>query len=469
MTKPENKQIILSSVFILMLIFISNQADSQSNTWSKVYGGPNPEFGKESIQTSDGGFIVLVTEVDFGGSNYKTKLLKVDNIGQLIWQKGIDSSFEGTSIVQSIDNNFFIAGRGNGFAGLIKTDNNGNVLFKRMYQFSAFFTRIRNASDNGLLLCGYVGSSYRAYLIKTDLNGLQEWQSNIIGLPAIVYDVCETPTAYCVTGAITLNGVTRLLLSRLTKSGDTVWVKTFGGSGSEEWGTRILYSHEGTFSIGGTKQISQITKASFNICDTNGVRLNQQLYSGIFSVTDMTNANNGFALVGRSSVVLEKIQFVKIDFNGIARVNLTMNSSSSTADYCRSIERTSDGGFLVGGFTGPESNTDVLLIRSDSMGSAPIGINEYLTETPSDFLLFQNYPNPFNGTTIVKFDLTQSGNSTLKIYDVSGKFIKLVLNRYLNSGQHSVRIDLDNLPSGIYFYELASSNLSTTKSMILVK
>ncbi len=89
---------------------------------------------------------------------------------------------------------------------------------------------------------------------------------------------------------------------------------------------------------------------------------------------------------------------------------------------------------------------------------------------PSSFSLSQNYPNPFNPSTIIKFSLAQSGNVSLRIYNIMGQLVKTVLdNVYRNKGDYNYQVTMDNLSSGIYFYTLIQGNQQITQKMVFMK
>jgi hypothetical protein len=85
------------------------------------------------------------------------------------------------------------------------------------------------------------------------------------------------------------------------------------------------------------------------------------------------------------------------------------------------------------------------------------------------FNLSQNYPNPFNPTTTIRFDVRTAGNVLLKVFDVLGREVEVIVNDFLKSGSYSVQFSGDNLPSGVYYYELRAESFSETKRMLLVK
>jgi Secretion system C-terminal sorting domain len=92
---------------------------------------------------------------------------------------------------------------------------------------------------------------------------------------------------------------------------------------------------------------------------------------------------------------------------------------------------------------------------------------------PEKFNLSQNYPNPFNPTTSVNFDIPFDGNVTLKIFDMSGKEVKELVNEYRSAGFYNIQINGADLSSGTYFYNLTSAGnnqtFTSTKKMVLVK
>jgi hypothetical protein len=85
------------------------------------------------------------------------------------------------------------------------------------------------------------------------------------------------------------------------------------------------------------------------------------------------------------------------------------------------------------------------------------------------FNLLQNYPNPFNSTTNIRYTISQSGKVTLKVFDIMGKEITTLLNRYQESGSYDLIFQADDLASGIYFYQLQAGDFVATKKLILLK
>jgi hypothetical protein len=123
-------------------------------------------------------------------------------------------------------------------------------------------------------------------------------------------------------------------------------------------------------------------------------------------------------------------------------------------------------GSYVNGTGNGESLEPYVFIRSTITG---VGISQVSTEVPSNFSLSQNYPNPFNPTTNIKFAVSKSGFVTLKVYDMLGKEVAVLVNNNMTSGTYEYQFDASKLTSGIYFYNLKTDGFSETKKMMLIK
>lgn len=87
--------------------------------------------------------------------------------------------------------------------------------------------------------------------------------------------------------------------------------------------------------------------------------------------------------------------------------------------------------------------------------------------------LSQNYPNPFNPSTVISYNVTDNANVSIKVYDMTGREVRTLVNSFQNAGTYSVNFNATNLASGIYFYVLrvnsGSMEITKTMKMILTK
>ena len=90
-------------------------------------------------------------------------------------------------------------------------------------------------------------------------------------------------------------------------------------------------------------------------------------------------------------------------------------------------------------------------------------------QTPKDYFLDQNYPNPFNPRTIIKFSLPTSGFTTIKIYNSLGEEVAVLFDEESSVGVYKTEWNAAGFPSGIYFYQLRTTEYFETKKMLLMK
>jgi len=132
----------------------------------------------------------------------------------------------------------------------------------------------------------------------------------------------------------------------------------------------------------------------------------------------------------------------------------------------------------------PNSNgvfRDTLHIRSDTdtsriaqliilVGQTDSTVSSITEEyTPNEFVLEQNFPNPFNPKTTISYGIKERSFIELKIYDILGREVIILINREQNAGSYKIECDASELTSGIYFYRLKAGSFVETKKMLLMK
>lgn len=98
-----------------------------------------------------------------------------------------------------------------------------------------------------------------------------------------------------------------------------------------------------------------------------------------------------------------------------------------------------------------------------------ISIIELGNQFQYTFNLQQNYPNPFNPTTSISYTIKEMGLVTLKIFDVLGREVSVLVNEIKEPGKYSINFDASKLSSGVYIYLLNAGNFTSSKKMILTK
>ena len=95
-------------------------------------------------------------------------------------------------------------------------------------------------------------------------------------------------------------------------------------------------------------------------------------------------------------------------------------------------------------------------------------------EIPTEYSLSQNFPNPFNPSTTIRYSLPEACFVSLKVYNVLGQEVEILVNEYKNKGIYEVTFPavnetVKNLPSNIYIYRIVTEKYSASRKMILLK
>jgi photosystem II stability/assembly factor-like uncharacterized protein len=99
----------------------------------------------------------------------------------------------------------------------------------------------------------------------------------------------------------------------------------------------------------------------------------------------------------------------------------------------------------------------------------PTNIESDYSVIPDRFEVCQNFPNPFNPSTTIKFMIPRSGNVSLKIYNILGEEVAILISERLAAGSYEIQWDARNQASGVYLYQLTAGNFIKTGKMLLVK
>ncbi len=104
---------------------------------------------------------------------------------------------------------------------------------------------------------------------------------------------------------------------------------------------------------------------------------------------------------------------------------------------------------------------DTFVSNDDQIGSLP-------------FVMGQNYPNPFNPTTTISFNLLQSSNTSLRVYNLKGQLIRSLMDADVQAGQYQIVWDGKDdqgreVSSGLYLYQLKSGTKTVSRKMLLMK
>ncbi|MEO8513306.1 MAG: T9SS type A sorting domain-containing protein [Ignavibacteria bacterium] len=162
----------------------------------------------------------------------------------------------------------------------------------------------------------------------------------------------------------------------------------------------------------------------------------------------------------------KKKEYKKINDNRISKDDFFEKTSANEKDfiymYDYEDEPERDGVYYykLKGF----SANGQLLFEGDEIKIGITGIKNFKIE--------QNTPNPFNPTTNISYELFDASYVKLKVFDLIGKEIAVLVDASQTKGTYTVTFDASKysiLTSGIYFYKLETDKYSEVKKMILTK
>jgi len=218
--------------------------------WIRTFGGINSDYGRSIQQVFNDGYILIGTTASFGNNN-NAWLIKIDAEGNQEWDKTFGGSNDdfGSCIKQTIDGGYIIVGWTNSFGGgnndawLIKTDMQGNKEWDKTFggNENDIGYAVQQTIDGGYIIVGWTNSfgdgNYNVWLIKTDVEGNEEWDKPFGGSDSDRgYSVQQTTDGgYIITGETKSfgNGESDLWLIKTDAEGNEEWDKPFGGSDSD--------------------------------------------------------------------------------------------------------------------------------------------------------------------------------------------------------------------------------------------
>ena len=133
------------------------------------------------------------------------------------------------------------------------------------------------------------------------------------------------------------------------------------------------------------------------------------------------------------------------------------------------VFRKNQGLIYAEGETSKGPNTPYYFSWRAILVDAPVNVSEATTDFPACPVLLQNFPNPFNPTTQIKFAVRGSELVSLKIIDLLGREVAVLVNEEKPSGTYTATWDASNFPSGVYFYRLNVGSFVQTKKLVLMR
>ena len=509
--------IILVSLTILCLFNATSLISQVSIAWVARYdGGFGDDVGLALTVDNNGN--VYVTGNSYGNQTRRDLVvLKYSPAGANLWTKRIADTvnndyMSGSDIAIDVLNNVVVGG-----TGFYNYDTNGSLLWSNAdvgcYRMSLdtagnfyaiagqTFYITRKISPSGVLLWEEIYPEYQFIDIHVPRDICTDREQNILitgrsrepigtlfdyatlkysNAGNLIWErrynggnedqsyaiTCDDSNNVYVTGW-NRNSSTDIRTIKYSPDGDTLWQAVYDGGGFDV-GYDIEVDSLGNVYVGGVTNSSSYITIKYDIKGNllwSRVQASQQIpYSPVLKLDK--NRNVYMSFVSFRPGLYSNYAVVKYNNNGVQQWIGEYHNGGVGLNYVRDLDvDMNDNVYLTGQSDGGHGYS----IATVKFIQTPTAIDPISNSHPEGFKLHQNYPNPFNPTTTIKFDVRTSGTVVLKVYDVLGREVEVIVNEFLKSGSYSVQFSGDNLPSGVYYYELRAESFSETKRMLLVK
>ncbi len=477
-------------VLLICLLSVVTAFAQPDTLWTKTFGGSEDDKGRSVQQTSDGGYIIAGETCSFGVGNSDVWLIKIDASGTEQWSQTFGgSNYDGGwSVQQTSDGGYIITGgtesfgAGNEDVYLIKIDATGSQLWSQTFGGSDgdWGCDVEQTSDGGYIIVGYTWSLSAGissiYLIKTDEEGIEEWSQTLGGSDWDVgKSVKQTSDGGYIIAGFTDSygaGSSDAYLIKTDASGNQQWSQTFGGSDTD-CGESVHPTSDGGYIVAGFTYSfgAGYTDVYLIKTDASGIEQWNQTFGGAgydYGFSVQQTSDGGYIIAGYTfsyGAGESDIWLIKTDASGNQQWSQTFGGNDYDLGY--SVEQTSDGGYIITGYTISfgAGYSDIYLIRLDS----ETGVIEMDLPQPLDYSLLPAYPNPFNPSTLIRFQMPVAGDIQIQVFDLQGNVVATLTDGWQTPGSYQVPFNASNLSSGIYLVRLTAGDFTQTQKLALVK
>lgn len=500
--------------FLTTYIFLPAQT-APTVEWQKSLGGSYTELVPDIHQTSDGGFITAGSSNSINGDvtgNHGNKdywVVKLESTGNIQWQKSLGGTEydEAHSVRQTTDGGYIIAGstasnngdvtghHGDNDYWIIKLSALGILEWQKTLGGSNndIARSIRQTSDGGYIVAGtsssnsgdvsvnYGLSDY--WIVKLTATGNIQWEKSFGGYGIDeAYSIEQTTdngyiiagTSSSINGDVTGNhGSTDYWVVKINSTGNLQWQKSLGGSNTE-YGYSIAQTPDSGYIVAGSSfsNDGDVTgnHGSFDywivkLGTTGNIQWQKSFgeieYDYAFDIKN--TSDGGYIVSGYSESTPTKgygsNDYWMIKLSSTGNMEWDKKLGGLTDDYATAAQQTSDGGYVISGYSNSVTGPPVLHYNYwivKLTGNKELGINE---SSGSNKPLL--YPNPAKDVTYLN-DLP--GETVVSITDMSGR--NLLSQKY---NEKKISISTSQLTNGVYLIQVQHKGKMILSEKLIIK
>lgn len=456
------------------LIFLFAGSLCAQSSFYKKWILPEKDWGRFVIETSDGGFAVIGSTSSRGAGNFDVWLIKTDSSGDTLWTRtyGGPDDDQGYCVRQTSDNGFLVAAYKSvpqryKDGWVFKTDASGKLEWEHTFGTDLngeSATSIIPAEDRSFIVSG--NSESKSYVFKIDEKGAVLWEHSYFSKNnTATNSICQVNADdYAVAGSYQLSagGAWYPHIFHIDSKGNLLDSVVFPNEGGFQF---ITAGAKGELFAGGADNGQSVV---YKISSDGTQQWNYRFYQDVW----YHSATSGVVAPDNNIIITNDVFYgscYKLD--SATGDTLWTRTSTFNTDYPRfaNVQTTSDNGLIITGYT---DSHDLVLVKTTQNGVLtaiePQGVH------PQSYSLNQNFPNPFNPSTVITYQLPQSAEVSIQVYNALGQLIKTLISEEQSAGSHSVVWDgFDEkgraVPSGIFMYTIQSKDFIKTRKMVLIR
>lgn len=483
--------------------------------WVRTYNGPGNSLDQASSIAFDDQGNVYVTggSIDINqGQDYATIKYNADGVEQ--WVSRYNGPGNAADLASSVSvdqaGNVYVtgwsAGSDNSFDyATVKYNEGGTELWVKRYSYIPGGTdqavAIKTDQAGNIYVTGYSDGSATNYdyaTIKYDPDGNESWTTRYnyqsLNGDDWAYSLSlDNSGNVCVTGISTGFSMGDYLTVKYNSDGVEQWNQRYNGPNNRyDQANAVTIDDLGNVYVTGYSFVGVESEYATLKYNADGILQWTQRYIGPGNGADAASsivvdgAGNVY-VTGRSQGSGTGRDYATIKYSqSVVTTTLTANAPAGS----QVLEVASTNGFSVGdnivinpGGATEETNTitgfgSILLQTPLQFDHNSGEVVELLNSTSvegnsqliaAEYSLSQNYPNPFNPTTKISWQSPVGSWQTLKVYDLLGRKVMILVDEYKPAGTYEVTFDASGLSSGVYYYQIKTDDYLETKKMVLIR
>ncbi len=483
-------------IWTITVLLIAGLVYSQSpdTLWTNHYGSWLFDYAYDVRSTDDGGFIVVGISNSYSSPYYQVYLVKTNSDGDKLWHKTYGGAYSdrGYSIQITADGGYIISGSSEAHTGsggldiyLVRTDSAGDTLWTRTYGGSQHDEgeTVIITEDQGYMIAGYTDSygagNHDFYLIRTDSSGDILWTRTYGGTgDDLAWSVAATPDSGFIVAGRTASfgaGSWDVWLMRTDAAGDTLWSRTYGGSGWDA-AKEVIPTADGGFIVHGYTASSGAGNTDFYLLKTDDS--GDVLWSRTYGGSNYDNGtcvrqlpDEGYLLGGYTKSFGDTdgdFWIIRTDANGDSLWSQIYGGTG--VENLNGMDLTIDGGYILTGKTescGDYSSAWLVRVAQDFTS---IGEREQAQNTLPGLYLPMVTPNPVISSMVFDLNTAVSGPADVSIYDLSGRRVAVVHSGQLTEGTHSFMwVVPQTIANGTYVIMASCGDLLAVTRIVVLK